>query len=90
MNPSCAQPNIVSETPCDWNFDAGVWLVACLQRLGVRHFVVSPGSRSTPLALGVWYCAPTAYTVIVDERSAGFYALGRVKAGGAPDRKSVV
>jgi len=52
--------------------------------LGVRHAVVSPGSRSTPLALA---CAnePDLRThVHIDERSASFTALGIGRATGEP------
>jgi 2-succinyl-5-enolpyruvyl-6-hydroxy-3-cyclohexene-1-carboxylate synthase len=60
----------------------GELVVRVLQRSGVAHFVVSPGSRSTPLAVAASRLA--SVTVIPDERSATFYALGRVKASGAP------
>ncbi|MBX7097792.1 MAG: 2-succinyl-5-enolpyruvyl-6-hydroxy-3-cyclohexene-1-carboxylic-acid synthase [Myxococcaceae bacterium] len=62
---------------------AGV-VLAELTAAGVRHAVVCPGSRSTPLALA---CATqpglTAHSVI-DERSAAFFALGLAKTTGAP------
>jgi 2-succinyl-5-enolpyruvyl-6-hydroxy-3-cyclohexene-1-carboxylate synthase len=54
-----------------------------LVRAGVRHVVLSPGSRSAPLAAAV-IAAETAgrlrLHVRVDERSAGFTALGIAKA----------
>jgi 2-succinyl-5-enolpyruvyl-6-hydroxy-3-cyclohexene-1-carboxylate synthase len=55
-----------------------------LARGGLRHAVVSPGSRSTPLALALWRQAEVEVTVIVDERSAGFFALGAAQASGEP------
>jgi 2-succinyl-5-enolpyruvyl-6-hydroxy-3-cyclohexene-1-carboxylate synthase len=55
-----------------------------LARGGVRHAVVSPGSRSTPLAIAFWRRPEIDVTVIVDERSAGFFALGAAQASGEP------
>lgn len=54
-----------------------------LVRFGVRHVVLSPGSRNAPLAAAV-VAAESAgrlrLHVRIDERSAGFTALGIVKA----------
>jgi 2-succinyl-5-enolpyruvyl-6-hydroxy-3-cyclohexene-1-carboxylate synthase len=55
-----------------------------LARGGVRHAVVSPGSRSTPLAVALWRQPEIEVSVIVDERSAAFFALGAAQATGAP------
>jgi 2-succinyl-5-enolpyruvyl-6-hydroxy-3-cyclohexene-1-carboxylate synthase len=55
-----------------------------LTRGGLRQAVVSPGSRSTPLALALWRQPEIEVTVIVDERSAGFFALGAAQASGDP------
>src|SRR4051794_7521429 len=55
-----------------------------LVRCGLRQAVVSPGSRSTPLALALWRQTEIEVTVIVDERSAAFFALGAAQASGAP------
>lgn len=58
--------------------------VRALADAGVRDLVVSPGSRSTPLALAA--AAETNLTchVHVDERVAGFFALGQARATGRP------
>ena len=53
-------------------------------RLGLRDVVVCPGSRSTPLALACASRAEVRVHVRIDERSAGFFALGRALASRAP------
>ena len=45
-------------------------------QLGVRHAVVAPGSRSTPMALALLAAADLSLEVFHDERSAAFAALG--------------
>ncbi len=45
-------------------------------RLGVRHAVVAPGSRSTPMALALTERVDIAVHVVHDERVAAFTALG--------------
>lgn len=58
--------------------------IAGLKQGGVRQVVISPGSRSTPLALLVKREADLQYFVAVDERSAGFLALGLAKSSQQP------
>ncbi|MCX6600515.1 MAG: 2-succinyl-5-enolpyruvyl-6-hydroxy-3-cyclohexene-1-carboxylic-acid synthase [bacterium] len=55
-------------------------LVAC----GAKRAVISPGSRSTPLALTAHNMPELQTYVLTDERAAGFFALGLSKADGAP------
>lgn len=55
-----------------------------LARSGVRRAFVSPGSRSTPLAVALWREPAIDVTVVIDERSAGFMALGAALASGEP------
>ncbi len=54
-------------------------LVASLVEQGIDHFVISPGSRSTPLALAVARNPNAHYRVIIDERSAAYFALGQAR-----------
>ncbi len=55
-----------------------------LQKRGVRHIVISPGSRSTPLTLAAASNKHFKKHVILDERSAAFTALGIAKATNIP------
>jgi 2-succinyl-5-enolpyruvyl-6-hydroxy-3-cyclohexene-1-carboxylate synthase len=59
-------------------------LVDELARCGMTHAVTSPGSRNAPLALTLAAEARIRAVSVIDERSAGFVALGIAKATGRP------
>ncbi|WP_432360140.1 2-succinyl-5-enolpyruvyl-6-hydroxy-3-cyclohexene-1-carboxylic-acid synthase [Sporosarcina sp. UB5] len=55
-----------------------------LIQAGVREAVISPGSRSTPLAYAFASSDNIQTYMQVDERSAAYFALGLAKASGRP------
>ena len=59
-------------------------IVSALVQTGVKNVVVSPGSRSTPLAYAFASTKELVMHRQVDERAAGFYALGLAKATAEP------
>ena len=59
-------------------------LVRQLARCGVRHVVICPGSRSTPLVLAVASEPGMRPLLHVDERAAGYFALGIARQSGRP------
>ena len=59
-------------------------LLRSLARSGVRDVVVSPGSRSTPLALAAHEASDLRSRFVLDERSAAFFALGQARVTGRP------
>ena len=55
-----------------------------LTRCGCRYFVISPGSRSTPLVLAAARHPRVTACVCPEERGAGFHAVGYGRAAGRP------
>lgn len=58
--------------------------VAELSKSGVKDVVISPGSRSTPMAMVMSEHPDLKIHILVDERSASFFALGIAKATKKP------
>src|SRR2546429_6020484 len=59
-------------------------LVDELGRCGMEHAVTSPGSRNAPLALSLAAEPRIGAHSVLEERSAGFVALGIAKTTGTP------
>ena len=60
-------------------------LVEALAGLGVRHAVLSPGARNTPLVMAFHALRDRVQLhSVLDERSAAFVGLGLARASGAP------
>jgi 2-succinyl-5-enolpyruvyl-6-hydroxy-3-cyclohexene-1-carboxylate synthase len=70
LQQSVPSPNDVQATYAATLFDE--WC-----RAGLRDVVICPGSRSTPLAVSAASRSELRVHVRLDERSAGFFALGR-------------
>lgn len=59
-------------------------LTALLVAHGIRHAVVCPGSRNSPVVHNLNECPDIECYPVTDERSAGFYALGLAQAAHTP------
>jgi len=59
-------------------------LARSLVALGLRHCVISPGSRSTPMVLAMHTYQELKKHIVLDERSAAFIALGIGRATHLP------
>jgi 2-succinyl-5-enolpyruvyl-6-hydroxy-3-cyclohexene-1-carboxylate synthase len=72
--------NEIPNVNCLW----GEVVAGTLARLGLKRVVIAPGSRSAPLVWGLTRQKGIEAIPVLDERSAGFYALGLAKASGLP------
>lgn len=77
MSRSVPSPSEVQATYAATLFDE--WIAR-----GLRDVVIAPGSRSTPLALAAASRQELTLHVRLDERSAGFFALGRALVSARP------
>jgi len=71
--------------PCAATLNLGraAALVRGLVEGGIRHAVISPGSRSTPLVIAFNSCPNVTLHILPDERSAAFLALGLARSTGS-------
>ncbi len=66
------------------NLTASEWIIEELIRLGSTRFVISPGSRSTPLTVAAARNPRAKTTIHYDERGAAYFALGHARTTGTP------
>jgi 2-succinyl-5-enolpyruvyl-6-hydroxy-3-cyclohexene-1-carboxylate synthase len=59
-------------------------LVTALTDAGVREYCVCPGGRNAPLVVVLARAGGITVRTFFEERAAAFFALGRIKADGAP------
>ncbi len=69
-------------SPSDLHSAWARWFISALADSGLRDVVISPGSRSTPLALAAAECPRVRCLPVVDERVAAFVALGQARVTG--------
>ncbi|MCP3849822.1 MAG: 2-succinyl-5-enolpyruvyl-6-hydroxy-3-cyclohexene-1-carboxylic-acid synthase [Gammaproteobacteria bacterium] len=67
-----------------YNYQWAFQLIDYFSQQGVTQAVISPGSRSTPLALACEKHPDITTWIQVDERSAGFFALGLAQKNQIP------
>ncbi len=68
-------------------YTATAWarlILGSLARAGIRNLIVSPGSRSTPFLAAALATPGLTLHSVVDERSAGYFALGLGRGLGRP------
>jgi len=73
----------MSQSPLT-NRESGRIVIDTLYHLGVRHFFMSPGARSSPLVAALAEIEDIEVTIHYDERGMSFAALGHAMATGLP------
>lgn len=72
------------ESVCVNDNDLTQQIIHELKRCGVREFCLAPGSRNASLVYALTHSADLKVYTWYEERSAAFFALGRIKATGRP------
>ncbi|MCX7274370.1 MAG: 2-succinyl-5-enolpyruvyl-6-hydroxy-3-cyclohexene-1-carboxylic-acid synthase, partial [Burkholderiales bacterium] len=83
-DPASVRPTASAGSQADVQATMCATLVDQWVRDGVRHALIAPGSRSTPMALALAAQPDLRIDVYHDERSASFAALGSAIATGVP------
>ena len=76
--------NFNSEEIASTNLEFGALFAKTLDHLGIHKIFFSPGSRSTPLIVGIERYSNIELIPVLDERSASFLALGTSKRDQIP------
>ncbi|HLL49455.1 MAG TPA: thiamine pyrophosphate-binding protein, partial [Thermomicrobiales bacterium] len=74
----------MTDNPGVANLTIAAAFIDALASNGVRHAVVCPGSRSTPIAVSLAAHPSIRVWVHIDERAAAFFALGMARQLGEP------
>ena len=77
-------PSVDTRGPSEQTYAAVQSFFTALAAAGVEHVCISPGSRSTPLAICAHRTPGLDISVHLDERSAAFFGLGIAKASRRP------
>ncbi|MDO9021770.1 MAG: 2-succinyl-5-enolpyruvyl-6-hydroxy-3-cyclohexene-1-carboxylic-acid synthase [Deltaproteobacteria bacterium] len=72
----------MTSTPSDLHSAWARWFISALADSGLRDVIISPGSRSTPLALAAAGSPRVRCLPVVDERAAAFVVLGQARITG--------
>lgn len=72
------------EDNAELNFAWAAMLIDGLVAAGATNIVMSPGAQMAPLSLAARSNEDAKISIIIDERSAAFYALGQARATGKP------
>src|SRR5262249_22846720 len=82
--PLCAGPRVMSAEAHGLHIAWARLFLRAAASSGVTDVVLSPGSRSTPLAVAAALTSDLRVHVVIDERTAAFFALGQARVTGRP------